>query len=144
MREPYEKLYALLEGYGLEPTLNRFLVLSALDDSRCPMTAKEVLEATLVNHKVNRVTIYRILDLLVDKGVIHRVSTDDRAASYCFRESDWVHGHSHFHCTVCGKVQCIDNHTLNIDEDALLANLPMRVSQIDLRLDGVCEECSGL
>lgn len=138
------KLYALLEGRGVEPTLNRFLVLASLDGSRYPMTAKEVLEAILARHKVNRVTIYRILDLLVDKGVINRVSAGERAAGYCVRDTGWGQGHSHFHCTVCGKVQCIDNNSLNIDEEALLAAIPMRVDTIDLRLEGVCEACSRL
>ena len=142
MNDTDARLYALLEERGVEPTLNRLLVLAALDDSRHPLTAKKMLDDILASHKVNRVTVYRILDLLVEKGVINRVSTGERAVSYCVRDSGWVHGHSHFHCTSCGKVQCIDNHTLKIDEDALLEKLPMRVSNIDLRFDGICEACS--
>ena len=135
-------LYALLQGQGVEPNLNRLQVLTVLEGSQHPMTAKEVLDTILESRKVDRVTIYRILDLLVDKGVLNRVSTGVGAASYCLRESGKNDGHSHFHCTVCGKVQCIDNNTLNIDKDALISAIPLRVSNVDLRLDGICEECS--
>lgn len=140
-QEAQSDSYKKLVQYGIEPTLNRLLILDVLKKSTHPLAAKDVLDSVLTSHAVNRVTVYRILDLLADKGVINRVSTGTRATRYCANSTSWTHGHSHFHCTRCGEVKCIDNHLLNIDETSLLDALPMQISNIDLRLDGICESC---
>ncbi|CCH50197.1 Fur family transcriptional regulator [Pseudodesulfovibrio piezophilus] len=132
-----EAAHEFLEQTGLDPTLNRILILSAVVASGHPLTAREVFEAVLDEHKINRVTVYRILDLLADKGAINRISTGERALHFCVG-----HDHSHFHCTQCGQVQCIENTTLQFDEDAIANSVGMTVKTIALHLEGVCENCS--
>ncbi|MCJ2164317.1 MULTISPECIES: Fur family transcriptional regulator [unclassified Pseudodesulfovibrio] len=127
-----------LERTGLEPTLNRILVLSAVADSRYPLTAREVYTTVLREHRLNRVTVYRILDLLAENGVVNRISSGERALHFCVGAD-----HSHFHCTRCGKVQCVANTLLQFDEKAVARALGMTVSSIDLHLEGLCAECEG-
>lgn len=127
-----------LERTGLEPTLNRILIFSALADSPHPLTAREVYEAVLGEHKINRVTVYRILDMLADKGAVNRVSSGERALQFCTGRN-----HSHFHCTSCGCVQCIQNDALHFDEEAVASALPLHISTIALHLEGVCADCRG-
>ncbi|WP_285906946.1 Fur family transcriptional regulator [Pseudodesulfovibrio pelocollis] len=130
-----------LVGTGLEPTLNRILVYSAVADSDHPLTARQVLERVLADHRINRVTVYRILDLLADCGAVNRIASVDGPARFCSRGGRWPGGHSHFHCTRCGEVQCVDNAMLHFDEKALGHDLPMRICGVDLRLDGICASC---
>ena len=132
---------AMLERFGMDPTLNRILVLAALTGSDHPLTAKEVYEQVKHEHKLNRVTVYRILDLFADKGVVNKISSGERSFCYCARPGRWPHGHCHFHCTCCGEVQCIDRSLLVIDEVELKERLPMDIRSIELRLDGVCAAC---
>ena len=127
----------LLERAGLEPTLNRILVVSAVAAGHCPVTAAEVLAEVLREHKVNRVTVYRILDLLAEKGAINRISPGERAQRYCVGR-----GHSHFHCTGCGRIQCIANEALRFDETAVADSLGLAVSHVDLLLEGLCRDCA--
>lgn len=129
---------AFLEKTGLEPTLNRILVLSAVAGGDHPLTADQVHRTVLREHRLNRVTVYRILDLLADRGVVNRINSGERAMLFCAGRS-----HSHFHCTGCGKVQCIDNTTLHFDEEAVARSLDMTVSHVDLHLEGLCAECAG-
>lgn len=131
----------ILEQSGLDPTLNRILVLTAIARSPQPLTAKEVYKSVLADHKINRVTVYRILDLFAEHGVANKLSSGDRSFRYCARPGRWPHGHCHFHCTQCGAVQCIDKELLAIDEQDLKSRLSMDIENIELRLDGVCEEC---
>jgi len=133
---------AFLTRTGLEPTLNRILVYSAVADSGRPLTAREILDRVLGDHHINRVTVYRILDLLADSGAVNRIAPVDGAARYCARGGRWPAGHSHFHCTRCGEVRCVDNATLHLDETALGNALAMQVSSVDLRLDGICASCA--
>ena len=121
---------------GLEPTLNRILVLSALTGSDHALTAREVFDAVLLTHRLNRVTVYRILDLLTENGVVNRVSFGEGVRRFC------VGGHhSHFHCTGCDEVLCIDNSALQFDENSVGRTLPLKVSSVDLHLEGLCEKC---
>ena len=126
-----------LEQTGLEPTLNRIMVLSAVVAGHRPMTAAEVLAEVLREHRINRVTVYRILDLLAEKGAVNRFSANERAQHYCVGRN-----HSHFHCTGCGRVQCIANEKLHFDETAVANALNLDISHVDLHLEGLCPACA--
>ncbi|MFP5213987.1 MAG: Fur family transcriptional regulator, partial [Acidobacteriota bacterium] len=64
----------LLEGAGLDPTSNRTMVLEIIGNSPSPLTPQDILTTLQRNHSINRVTLYRILDLLVEKRLIERIS----------------------------------------------------------------------
>ena len=131
----------IIVRFGLDPTLNRILVLSALSESDHPLTARDVYEELRHRHKLNRVTVYRILDLFAEKGVVSKISTGERSFCYCARFGRWPQGHCHFHCTRCGKVECIDKDLLALNPDELKNRLSLDVRHIELRLDGVCTAC---
>jgi Fur family ferric uptake transcriptional regulator len=139
---PRDTARTFLARTGLTPTLNRILVYSAVAESERPLTARQVLDRVLADHRVNRVTVYRILELLAGCGAVNRIPAADGAARFCAR-GRWPHGHSHFHCTRCGEVQCVDNAALHLDSAALGDALPMHVSHVDVRLDGICAACGG-
>lgn len=131
----------IIVRFGLDPTLNRILVLTILLESDHPLTAKEVYEDLCRTHRLNRVTVYRILDLLADKRVVSKISSGGRSFCYCACIERRLQGHSHFHCTRCGKVECIDKNLLALDEEAVKNRLALDVQHIELRLDGICTAC---
>ena len=60
----------LLGACGLAATPNRLCVLRALEGARRPQTPQELLAALpALGASMNRVTLYRILELLVERGV---------------------------------------------------------------------------
>ncbi|WP_316897504.1 Fur family transcriptional regulator [Pseudodesulfovibrio indicus] len=135
--EPADIARDFLERTGLEPTLNRILVWSAVASAKGPVTAAEVHAEATREHRLNRVTVYRILDLLAERGAVNRINAGERALRYCVGD-----GHSHFHCTNCGEVRCIANETLHFDESAVVNALGFTISHIDLQLEGLCPKCS--
>lgn len=133
---------ALLAGAGLEPTPKRLAVLRALMGLRGPATPLELLEAPGgLGGSMNRVTLYRILDLFVGHGVVVRHNAGERAFRYCVRTGPA--GHAHFTCTRCGHTQCLGATPLELGLGALLSALPMRVDTAEIRLGGVCQGCLG-
>jgi len=128
---------ALLERCGLPPTENRLLVLRALSGADHPQTPLELLSQ--LSGRMNRVTLYRILELLVERGVAARHNAGERAFRYCLGRG--VAGHSHFHCTRCGVTQCLDSKLLEPGLSRILSGLPMRVDMAEITLGGVCEGC---
>jgi Fur family ferric uptake transcriptional regulator len=120
---------------GLEPTRNRTLVLDAVLQAEHTVTPPELL-ATL-GRAMNKVTLYRILDLLVERGLIERHSGAGRAYHYCSGS-----GHGHFHCTRCGRMRCLHLPEGTLDMALLAQAAGGSVESVELRLDGVCDECA--
>lgn len=128
----------LLESIGLQPTPNRLRVLAVLIAANSPMNAREVYQKAVAATPVNRVTVYRILDLLADKGIVNKISTGERSYRYCARQA--AHPHGHFHCLKCQAVMCVESEAIASSKSALMT-LPFDIHSIDLRLDGICPTC---
>jgi len=127
----------LLTRGGLAATAKRLLVVQALAEAARPVTPQELLEP--LGDRMNRVTLYRILDLLVERRVATRHNAGERAFRYCLHGGPA--GHAHFTCSRCGHTECLDSHVLDVGLAELLARLPMRVDSAEIRFGGVCQEC---
>jgi Fur family ferric uptake transcriptional regulator len=131
----------MLARGDLAATPRRRRVVAALQAAARPVTPLELLETETLREGLNRVTLYRILDLLVEHGVATRHNAGERAFRYCLR--DGPSGHAHFTCVRCGVTQCLDSAPLSAGLDEMIARLPMRVETVELRFGGVCEVCLG-
>jgi Fur family ferric uptake transcriptional regulator len=130
----------LLRLCAVPATENRLLVLRALSGAAQPQTPLELLAQ--LSDRMNRVTLYRILELLVERGVVARHNAGERSFRYCLGRG--VAGHSHFHCTRCGVTQCLDSKLLEPGLSRILSGLPMRVDMAEITLGGVCEGCQNV
>lgn len=149
---PEGEARALLASAGIRPTTNRLAVLAAVLAAPGAVTAPE-LEAGLTNH-MNRVTLYRTLDLFAEQGVLLRTQGSERTFQYCRGR-----GHGHFHCRCCGRTQCVElalpQNGSAINPLALALHLAPglnleasgpkavggRIEAVDIRLDGICRDC---
>ncbi len=117
------------------------LVVSILAEAGRALSAPEILELAASRRPMNKVTVYRILDRLVEAGIAGRHSAGDRTMRYCLAPCAGEHGHGHFYCTGCGLMECLDLDAMPIDRAALETALSRRVDHLELRLDGLCEAC---
>lgn len=130
---------AILKQCGLAATSKRALVVEALARAGRPLTPQELLAP--LGAQMNRVTLYRILDLLVEHHAATRHNAGERAFRYCLRAG--AGGHAHFTCTRCGHTECLDSRPLDAGLSELLAHLPMRVDATEIRFGGICQDCLG-
>ena len=111
-----------------------------LDEFEGQSTAISAISLTERLHlKMNKTTIYRILDKLEDDGFLHSFLGKNGHKWYakCSGCSSNEHHdiHPHFQCLDCEKVDCLST-------DIIIPNIPNRkinVSQI--LLQGTCEDC---
>jgi Fur family ferric uptake transcriptional regulator len=128
----------LIATHGGRVTRTRVAVVDTLEASGHPLTHDEVaasLSDAAVPH--DRVTLYRALDWLVEKGIAHRVAGSDRAWRYgLVREAP--HHHAHFHCDRCGHVFCLEQL-----QPAFALALPAgyQLERAELILHGACPAC---
>jgi Fur family ferric uptake transcriptional regulator len=125
----------------LDPTQNRLRVLEIIGNNSFPLSASDIHETLDRNQPINRVTVYRILDLLVEKGIVDRISTGGRAAYYGIAPNDFHQAHPHFYCTACGRMDCLSPEALNVEFSTFENTFPGRIDKLEMRLDGICRNC---
>ena len=57
---------------------------------------------------VDRVTLYRVLDWLVEHHLAHRIAAEDRVWRFNAVDRVQAGDHAHFHCSRCGQIFCLD------------------------------------
>lgn len=92
--------------------------------------------------KFDRVTIYRTLQVFVEKGIIHTIPTADNSVLYALCKDDCQEGHHHDHhihfvCTRCHNTYCLDD----VVTPAIKLPKGYAAGQIDVIVEGVCKNC---
>ena len=119
---------------SLELVLNEFQILT---------TAISVIELIKkLNSKLNKTTIYRILEKLEDDGILHSFLGNNGIKWYakCRNCSKSNHSdfHPHFECVDCGIIECL---TVEI-QIPTIPNREIRSSQI--LFQGICGSCKRI
>ncbi|GAB2892103.1 transcriptional repressor [Uliginosibacterium flavum] len=98
-----ERIHAL----GARATPARIAVLRLLESAEQALSHREIEEALATGF--DRVTLYRVLDWLVETGLGHRVTDTDRVFRFSLTSpANAAHKeHAHFRCEGCGKVFCL-------------------------------------
>ncbi|MBM3394114.1 MAG: transcriptional repressor [Betaproteobacteria bacterium] len=133
------KAKEMLRSAATRVTHGRVAVLAALLEARRALTHSEV-EARLESlHSIDRVTVYRVLDCLMELGLAHRLAGDDRVWRFTAEVRDHAGGHPHFKCNSCGNVICLDD-----DQLAPKVSLPAgyKGEEIELTVKGRCASCA--
>ncbi len=131
----------LLVRSNVTVTRHRLRVLEIIGDSPSPLSHQEIFHILRKAHSIDRVTVYRVLDLLVEKGVIERISSGDRCFRYGLAPGPNHPAHSHFFCHECGRMECLDPRALKIDLGMLEDSYPAMIQRVEVRLDGICRDC---
>ncbi len=134
----YSDYKRLLKNHALRITDCRIDVLEKFFKNQHALSFKD-LEDDL--HEYDRVTLYRTLNSFIDKGLLHRIPSDDGYASFglCKEECTGVahhHDHVHFKCDICGHIECLsDYHVPKVD-------LPgYEIKEQNLIVNGICKIC---
>lgn len=132
---------SLLESRNLEYTPKRYRVLEIVGNSSYPLTAQEIFETLSRTENVNRVTVYRILDLLVESNLVDRISSGDRSFRYGLAPNNNHRPHPHFSCRHCGAMECLSPTSIDLNMESLERTFPGLVEKAEIRLEGICKNC---
>lgn len=131
----------LLDRAGLSSTPNRLKVLEVIGTNTSPVSAGEIFATLKRKTTVNRVTVYRILDLLVTNGIVDRISGGGRSFFYGLAPNEYHQPHPHFYCKACGNIECLNPQSLVLDTSTLQRTYPGMIENVEIRVDGVCKNC---
>lgn len=131
------ELEELCRQKGLPFTMQRRVILEATLQRDDHPTADQIYEAVLHEiPQVSRTTIYRVLDTLVDLGMIRRLHQTGAA-----RFDGKINRHHHLVCVRCGRIVDL--------EDRPLDQLPLpkrklqgfKINDFSVHFSGTCRDC---
>ncbi len=115
-------------------------VFNLLNQSEVALSHSEIQSS--LDGLCDRVTIYRVLDRLVDEHVVHKVVNVDGGVKYaschhCETTHNHSHNHIHFSCNKCKSVTCIEDV-----EPSFKLPTKYKISEVNFTVSGLCPHCS--
>lgn len=128
----------LLEKAGIKPTSNRLLVFKELLNARQPLS---LIELETILETLERSSILRVLNLFLEKDVIHAFEDGRGVSKYEICHGDTHCSiddmHAHFYCEKCNSTYCFE------DIAAPQINLPaeFEIRSVNFMFKGLCPKC---
>ncbi|MDR1729812.1 MAG: TonB-dependent receptor [Prevotellaceae bacterium] len=122
-------------------TKTKQLVMKVLENSNSALCHEEIEKR--LTQKIDRVTIYRILQSFCDDGKVHKIIDKDGRTCYalCHNCTTGNHhdNHPHFHCIGCNTITCME-------QPVVQQELPSGYRAISMSsyITGYCRKCSGM
>ena len=144
-----EAAQARLRLLGARVTQPRVAILACLIGSDEALTHQAVIDGLSGDADgVDRVTVYRVLDWLVEQGIAQKRAGNDRVFRFSLREHEAARAevhrqHSHFHCLRCDRTFCLE--AAGTPPRVATPKVPsgFAVEHVELTVNGVCAECGG-
>ncbi len=116
-------------------------MIDLLAGQECALTALEIEDRLRgEEQQVGRASIYRILELLGDRGLINRLDLGDGTARYELVDPGGEH-HHHLVCDSCGRLVPFDDPDLERSIDRVSRRLGFRMHDHEVVLHGDCTAC---
>jgi Fur family ferric uptake transcriptional regulator len=137
-----ERVRSLLHARGLRCTTPRLAVLAVLGEAGPDaghLTVAQIHRRLIDQQReVDLATVYRTVSTLVDLGVLHALTVDERGMTYGLAEEP----HHHAVCTRCGSMIEVPAEQLSTAlTQASLASRFALSERAGLTLHGLCPEC---
>ncbi|HLH64299.1 MAG TPA: transcriptional repressor [Solirubrobacteraceae bacterium] len=136
-------LYArgVLDRAGHRRARARDALIDLLAGEPCALTALEIEDRLRQrDRRIARASVYRILELLGEHGLVARLELGDGTTRYELVDPGGEH-HHHLLCDSCGRVVPFDDRELELAIDRLARRLEFRTDDHEVVLHGACRAC---
>lgn len=130
-----------LQRAGYRSGEARAAVVEQLAEQECCLTAQEIFDNLRDRGRtVGIASVYRVLDVLVEMGLVQRIDVGDGAARF---EPAYPSGEHHHHllCADCGEVVAFEDAALERAITKLGKRLDAVIEGHDVVLHGLCSSC---
>jgi len=125
-------------------TLARKSILDILGKTKKPIDVREInKKLKSMKMRVDRVTVFRNINLLVKKGLVEKVEFNE--GKYRYELASLPH-HHHLVCTSCGNVNDIESDSLHNEIDKIskivYKNFNFKIEEHKVEFFGKCKTCN--
>jgi Fur family ferric uptake transcriptional regulator len=135
-----KQIEQLLKAYGMSVTGGRKKILKLFHQHKTALAHADIESA--LKDKFDRVTVYRTLQVFLEKGILHTVPTTDNSIRYALCKEECKEGHHHdnhihFLCKKCGITSCLPETVIPP------VQLPkgFLAEEYQMVVNGYCKEC---
>lgn len=115
-------------------------VFNCIKESKNHLTAEEIyMKLKLKNPNISRGTVYRNLNLLVDKGLVNKISILGKPDKF-----DYVcNSHSHAICKICSEVFDFEFLLNDSMKSAIISQTELGDLSNQFIVYGICKNCKN-
>ena len=122
-------------------TIQRTLVLEAVNALRCHATADEIYAYISKEHPtISRGTVYRNLNRLAESGYIRKLEIPGESDRYDHK----CNNHYHIRCIVCKRIFDVDMDYMDDPGKGIRDRQGFDFRGYDLYFKGVCPQCQQI
>ena len=126
-----------LRDVNLKSTPARLIALQHFEKLSKPTDSKDILKFLNSKLNIDRVTVFRILNSFVEKGLVRKIDFGEGKARYELNVAD----HHHLICQSCGSIEDISDCNIDALEREIKQNKHFLVNSHSLEFFGICPDC---
>jgi len=136
------RLQAELMSRGLRMTRQRRTILSVVETAKQHLDAAEILRrARQLDPGVDRVTVYRTLNLLKRYRLVDELDLMHLEGGKHFYERHPLRGHIHMACLRCGKITELESDLFDRLKGQIQRDCRFHILVSRLEIGGYCARC---
>lgn len=126
-----------LSAHKLKSTEARVALLEDLKTHDKPVDAQHLIEHLQKTLDVDRVTVFRMLNILTEHGILRKVELGEGKARYELASTD----HHHLICENCGEIEDVSDCNLIGLEEEIQMKKHFLIKRHSLEFFGLCNNC---
>jgi Fur family transcriptional regulator, ferric uptake regulator len=130
----------ILQKAGISKTSQRLAVLNILLKATTPLSVYTIRQSLETKANIDKVTIYRILSLFRQRGIIREIAS---ACGANYFEMATLENplHPHFSCKNCGAFTCLAPLPFTQAPELILSKDDYSIDHIEINISGLCACC---
>ena len=138
------RLLTMLASRGIRITNQRRIIVGIIEMADRHLDAAQILrKAKKLDHRVDRVTVYRTLALLKRQGLVDELDLMHVEGERHFYERRTGREHLHMTCIRCGKIAEFESALFAKLKREVEDRCAFRIAVARLEIGGYCAECSS-
>ena len=129
-----------LQKAGISKTSQRLAVLDILLKATTPLSVNTIRQALETKASIDKVTVYRILTLFRQRGIIREIASAG-GANYFEMATLENPLHPHFSCRNCGVFTCLAPLPFTQAPELILSKDDYSIDHIEINIPGLCACC---
>ena len=129
-----------LQKAGISKTSQRLAVLDILFKATTPLSVNAIRQALETESNIDKVTVYRILSLFRQRGIIREIASAG-GANYFEMATLENPLHPHFSCRNCGAFTCLAPLSFTQAPELILPKDDYSIDHIEINISGLCACC---
>ena len=129
----------ILTKHDLKTTQARISLLKLVEKQGRPVDSQFLIDTLQKGLRVDKVTVFRILNVLTEHGILRRLEFGEGKARYELATED----HHHLICQSCGSIEDISDCNIRALEQEIKNKKKFIVKLHTLEFYGLCSNCQG-